>query len=93
MCFLKSLFLHLSLKTRKKTVKMLKTQYTAKKSLITMFKIILDEKLSENAEIMGKILRDEIANKNLKSVTGVRGKGLLSAILIHSSKFILFAEI
>jgi ornithine--oxo-acid transaminase len=48
--------------------------------------IILDEKLCENSEMMGRILREEIANKDLKAVTGVRGKGLLSAILIHESK-------
>jgi len=48
-------------------------------------KIIVDEKLAENSEAMGKILRQSIKKANLKSITGVRGKGLLSAILIHES--------
>jgi ornithine--oxo-acid transaminase len=45
--------------------------------------ILLDEKLAENSHAMGKVLRREISNKKLKSITKVRGKGLLSAIVIH----------
>lgn len=41
----------------------------------------------ENSEAMGRILRHEISKQNLKSITAVRGKGLLSAILIHPGVF------
>lgn len=47
-------------------------------------KVLKEEKLSENAEAMGIIFRDEM-NKLMKEtsvITAVRGKGLLNAIVI-----------
>ncbi|UYW01693.1 ornithine--oxo-acid transaminase [Flavobacterium agricola] len=50
--------------------------------------VVLDEKLADNAEAMGQILRDElnkyIATSNI--CTLVRGKGLLNAILINDTE-------
>lgn len=51
-------------------------------------KVIIDEKLPENAERMGKIFREgleKIATNN-HLVTTVRGKGLLNAIVIDSEE-------
>ncbi len=52
---------------------------------VAALEVVRDEKLSENAERLGKIFRDEM-NK-LKSETGmvelVRGKGLLNAVIIR----------
>lgn len=46
--------------------------------------ILKDEKLAENAEAMGKILRDALIKIQSKNdvITSVRGKGLLNAIVI-----------
>jgi ornithine--oxo-acid transaminase len=43
-------------------------------------KIILDEKLSENADNMGKLFRNELQKLPKHRVANVRGKGLLNAI-------------
>jgi ornithine--oxo-acid transaminase len=51
-------------------------------------KVVLDEKLSEKAEILGKRLRDglnAIAKRN-PLISLVRGKGLLNAIVINSDE-------
>ena len=51
-------------------------------------KVVVDEKLAENAEKMGKILREglrEIAVRN-PLIETVRGKGLLNAIVINSDE-------
>jgi len=55
----------------------------AKKAL----EIIIDENLSQNARILGKIFRSElnIYIKNSKIVDLVRGRGLLNAIVINDS--------
>ena len=56
----------------------------AKKSL----EIIIDEKLSQNARVLGKIFRSEM-NKYIntsKIVKLIRGKGLLNAIVINDTK-------
>lgn len=50
------------------------------------FQIIIDENLAENAKEMGRILRREIVSQKFKCITDVRGKGLLSAIVVHESK-------
>ena len=55
----------------------------AKKAL----EIIIDEKLSQNARVLGKIFRSEM-NKYIntsKIVKLIRGKGLLNAIVINDS--------
>ncbi len=54
---------------------------------ITSLQVLQDEKMAENAENMGKILRDELANLNSSFIRTIRGKGLLNAIVIeHSNK-------
>ena len=56
----------------------------AKKAL----EIIIDEKLSQNARLLGKIFRSEM-NKYIntsKIVKLIRGKGLLNAIVINDTK-------
>ncbi|MGL5892614.1 MAG: ornithine--oxo-acid transaminase [Bacteroidia bacterium] len=45
--------------------------------------VLKDENLAENAERLGKILRDELAAIPSKRITAVRGKGLLNAIVIE----------
>jgi ornithine--oxo-acid transaminase len=51
-------------------------------------KVVIDEKLAENANKMGEIFRQglrEIAKRN-KLITEVRGKGLLNAIVVDTSE-------
>lgn len=48
-------------------------------------KVVLDEKLAENAEKMGEIFRTELKKLNLPIIKDVRGKGLLNAIEINDS--------
>lgn len=48
-------------------------------------KVILDEKLAENATTMGEIFRTELKKLNLAIIKDVRGKGLLNAIEINDS--------
>jgi len=52
------------------------------KVAIAALEVVKDEKLSENAERLGKILRSELANFDNDMITLVRGKGLLNAIVI-----------
>ena len=47
--------------------------------------MIKDEKLAENAERLGVILRDELNKLPKDVVTAVRGKGLLNAIVIKDT--------
>ncbi len=54
----------------------------ANKVAIAALEVVKDEKLSENAECLGKILRNELANFDNDMITLVRGKGLLNAIVI-----------
>ncbi|MCL7765434.1 ornithine--oxo-acid transaminase [Polaribacter sp. Z014] len=55
---------------------------------IAALKVVIDEKLAENAEALGLIFRDELTKfcKNNHLVESVRGKGLLNAILINDSE-------
>ena len=49
--------------------------------------VLKDEHLAENAEKMGKLLRDELRKLKSKHIVLVRGKGLLNAIIIsHPDK-------
>lgn len=48
--------------------------------------VIIDEKLCENAEKMGNILRKALESLPQQVVKTVRGKGLLNAIVIDPSK-------
>ena len=50
----------------------------AKKAL----EVLVDEKLAENAEKMGNIVRTELAKLDSEIVKLVRGKGLLNAVVI-----------
>ncbi|XP_022342745.1 ornithine aminotransferase, mitochondrial-like [Crassostrea virginica] len=45
--------------------------------------VLLDEKLADNAERLGKILRSELSKLPKEKVKIVRGKGLLNAIVIN----------
>ncbi len=45
--------------------------------------VLKDEKMAENAEAMGVLLRNELENLNSSVITTVRGKGLLNAIVIN----------
>ena len=49
---------------------------------IAAMQVVIDEKLSENAERLGAILRLGLSEINSDRVTAVRGKGLLNAIVI-----------
>jgi ornithine--oxo-acid transaminase len=46
--------------------------------------VLIDEKLAENANELGKLLRDELKNLNSPLIADVRGKGLLNAIVIKN---------
>ena len=48
--------------------------------------ILEEEKLAENAERMGQLLRSELNKLPKDIVTAVRGKGLLNAIVIKETK-------
>lgn len=52
---------------------------------ITSLQVLQDEKMAENAEAMGILLRDELAKLNSPFITTIRGKGLLNAIVIKHS--------
>ena len=54
----------------------------ANKVAIAALEVVKEERLSENAERLGKILRRELSNFENDMITLVRGKGLLNAIVI-----------
>lgn len=54
----------------------------ASKVAIAALDVIRDERLTENAEKMGKIFRDEVAKIKSDMIEIIRGKGLLNAIVI-----------
>ena len=59
------------------------------KVAIESLKVIEEEKLAENAFLMGEYFRSELNKKLPKEiVTTVRGKGLLNAIVINKGKFL-----
>jgi len=49
-------------------------------------KVLEEEKLAENAERLGQLLRHELNKLPKELVTCVRGRGLLNAIIIDTSK-------
>ena len=53
-------------------------------------KVLEEEKLAENAEKLGRIFRHELRGLPKDIVTTVRGKGLLNAIVINSSKLLTY---
>ncbi len=58
------------------------------KVAIASLEVLRDEKLSENAEYLGNILREELSKliTETKIIEVVRGKGLLNAIVIKESE-------
>ncbi len=58
------------------------------KVAIAALQVLVDEKLADNAERLGKIFRDEMNKLMQKTdvITKVRGKGLLNAIVIRPSE-------
>jgi ornithine--oxo-acid transaminase len=50
---------------------------------IAAMQVVIDEKLSENAERLGEVLRAGLREIKSDRVTAVRGKGLLNAIVIQ----------
>ena len=55
----------------------------AAKVAIAALEVVRDEKLSEKAEELGKIFREEMSNVKSEMIELVRGKGLLNAIIIR----------
>ncbi|HEY9343447.1 MAG TPA: ornithine--oxo-acid transaminase [Hanamia sp.] len=53
---------------------------------ITSLKVLKEESLAENAEVLGKLLRDELRKINSPHIKLVRGKGLLNAIIIDHAE-------
>ena len=49
---------------------------------ITALTVLKEEKMAENAEAMGQLLRSELAKLPSPFITTIRGKGLLNAIVI-----------
>ena len=60
----------------------------AAKVAVAALDVVKDEKLSEKAEYLGKIFRDEMAKFDSPFIELVRGRGLLNAIVIkpHNGK-------
>lgn len=60
----------------------------AAKVAITSLQVLQDEKMMENAEAMGKLLREELNKIDSLHIAMIRGKGLLNAIVIdhHSNE-------
>ncbi len=57
------------------------------KVAITALSVLKEEKMAENAEAMGELLRNELAKLKSPFISIIRGKGLLNAIVInHSNK-------
>lgn len=52
------------------------------KIAMTAMQVVFDEKLAENAEVLGELLRKELKAIKSDRITHVRGKGLLNAIII-----------
>lgn len=50
---------------------------------VEALQVLIDEKMAENAEVMGKLLRDDLAKLNSPFIKIIRGKGLLNAIVIE----------
>ncbi|MGC4104446.1 ornithine--oxo-acid transaminase [Ferruginibacter sp.] len=55
------------------------------KVAITALEVLQQEKLADNAEAMGELLRSELQKINSPFIETIRGKGLLNAIVIKHS--------
>lgn len=58
----------------------------AAKVALEALKVVVDEKLSDNAEKMGKIFREEVSKIDSPYIKIVRGKGLLNAVVTEPSE-------
>lgn len=56
------------------------------KVAMVALEILKDEKLAENATVMGELLRKQLYQLNSKHIETIRGKGLLNAIVISHAK-------
>lgn len=63
------------------------------KIAMTAMNVVVDEKLAENAEKLGELLRSELKGINSDRVSIVRGKGLLNAIVIKEKDGITAWEV
>ena len=52
------------------------------KIAVTALEVLKDEHMAENAEVLGKLFREELVKLNSPHILKVRGKGLLNAIII-----------
>ena len=52
------------------------------KVAVTSLQVLKEENMAENAEILGKLFREELMKINSPHILKVRGKGLLNAIII-----------
>ncbi|MDC3070995.1 ornithine--oxo-acid transaminase [Bacteroidota bacterium] len=59
----------------------------------TALEVVIDENLSDNANLMGNIFRDELNKLNSSIIKEIRGKGLLNAIEIRKTSSISAWEI
>jgi ornithine--oxo-acid transaminase len=50
---------------------------------VAALQVLKEERLSENAEVIGQFFRDELQNLNSAYIAEIRGKGLLNAIIIR----------
>ncbi|MGZ8556940.1 MAG: ornithine--oxo-acid transaminase [Chitinophagaceae bacterium] len=55
------------------------------KTAMVALQVLKEEKMAENAKVMGDLLQNELKGLNSKHIGVVRGKGLLNAIVIHHS--------
>lgn len=53
------------------------------KVAMAAMQVVLDEDLAKNAELLGEKLRTALRAIDSDRITGIRGKGLLNAIVIH----------
>lgn len=63
------------------------------KIAITAMNVVMDEKLAENAETLGELLRTELKKIKSHRLTTVRGKGLLNAIVIKDHEGVTAWEV
>lgn len=63
------------------------------KVAMTAMQVVTDEKLAENAETLGELLRSELKQIKSDRLTTVRGKGLLNAIVIKEKDGITAWEV
>ena len=63
------------------------------KVAITAMQAVLDEKLADNAQVLGELFRSELKAIQSDRITTVRGKGLLNAIIIKEKDGITAWEV